>query len=184
MHGWLVKARPVQVLAILVICGLIAGCDERTQVIYSPPAQENPSHPPAVQIFMPDNGANFHAHADIHMIALATPYGTSLGPDEDAARSFADTSKWNLKQNQANTVTVDFLAGTNCLGSRTSGMVSASVRSQYGEATPMIARLVGYPAVELIWSNVPAGTYILTARGTNRNGLATLSPPVSITVAP
>jgi hypothetical protein len=87
-------------------------------------------------------------------------------------------------QDPVNTVSVEFLAGTNSLGSRTSGVVSASMRSQHGEATPMIVSLVGYPAVELIWSNAPAGTYTLTARAINKNGLATISTPVSITVLP
>lgn len=183
-----VRLPQVLALAIVVICfcglGVVAGCDGKTGRIYSPPIEGNPAHPPAVLIFAPGNGAIFHAHADIHLLALATPYGTSLGPDEDAARRFADTAKWNLRQDPVNTVSVEFLAGTNSLGSRISGMVSAGVRSQPGEATPMIVTPVGYPAVELIWSNAPAGTYTLTARATNKTGLVTVSAPASITVAP
>jgi hypothetical protein len=173
-----------QVLAILVVGGLVVGCDGNGGRIYSPPAQGNPAHPPAVLIFAPADGAKFHAHSNIRLLVLATPYGTSLGPDEDAATRFADTSKWNLMQGQADSVSVEFLVGTNKLGSGTSGLVSAGMRSQHGEATPMIMFMVGYPAVELIWSNAPAGSYTLTARATNKNGLATISTAVSITVLP
>ena len=126
MQRCLERARLPQVLAILVLCGLVVGCDGSAGRIYSPPAQGNPSHPPAVLIFAPSNGAKFHAHADIRLLVLATPCGTSLGPDEDAAQRFADTAKWNLMQDPVNTVSVEFLAGTNSLGSRTSGVVSAT----------------------------------------------------------
>ncbi|MGD0812250.1 MAG: hypothetical protein ABSA83_01490 [Verrucomicrobiota bacterium] len=171
-------------MAILVLCALAVGCDGSAGRIYSPPAQGNPAHPPAVLIFAPGHGAKFHACADIRLLVLATPYGTSLGPVEDAGQRFADTAKWNLMQDPVNTVSVEFLAGTNSLGFRTSGVVSARVRSKHGEATPMIATLVGYPAVELIWSNAPVGSHTLVARAINKNGLTTISTPVSITVLP
>ncbi len=178
------KARLSQVLAILVLCGLVVGCDGSAGRIYSPPVLGNPAHPPAVLIFAPDNGAKFHAHADIHLLSLATPYGTSLGPDEDAAKRYADTSKWHFLQDPVNPVSVEFLAGTNSLGSRTSGMVSAGMRSQHGEAVPFVMQMVGYPAVDLIWRNVPAGNYTLTARATNKNGRSAVSTPVNISVLP
>jgi hypothetical protein len=172
------------VLVILVFWGLIAGCDGKAGSLYSPPAFGAPAHPPAVRIILPADGAKFHAHADIRLLALATPNGTDLGPDEDATKHYADPNKWNFMQNTGDKVSVEFLAGTNRLGLQTSGMVSAGMRSQHGEAVPMIVVMVGYPAVELIWRNVPAGSYTLTANATNEKGMATVSTPVNITVLP
>jgi hypothetical protein len=168
----------------LVLCGLAAGCGTKARALYSPPLFGDPTHPPAVRIIEPSNGATFQAHADIHLLALATPNGTDLGPDEDAARHYADPDKWNFIQDPEHSFTVEFLAGTNDLGSQASGMVSASMRSQHGEAVPMIAGLVGYPAVAWVWHDAPAGSYTLTANATNEKGLTTVSPPVKITILP
>jgi hypothetical protein len=178
------QGRRPHVLAILVACGLITGCDDKAGQLYSPPMRGDPAQPPAVRIIVPAEGAKFHAHKDIRLLALATPYGTSLGPDGEAAKHYADANKWNFMQDPRDTVSVEFLAGTNRLGSRASGMVSASMRSRHGEAVPMIVGLVGYPAVELIWRNAPAGSYTLTAQATNEKGLATASRPVTITILP
>ncbi len=178
------KGRRPHVLAILVACGLITGCDDKAGQLYSPAEFGDRAHPPAVRIIVPADGAKFHTHTDIRLLALATPYGTSLGPDDEAAKRYADANKWNFMQDPRDTVSVEFLAGTNSLGARTSGMVSASMRSQHGEAVPMIAAMVGYPAVELIWRNASAGSYTLTAHATNEKGLATASTPVTITVLP
>jgi hypothetical protein len=171
-------------LAMLVLCGWITGCDGGGETLYSPPKFGDPAHPPAVRIMVPAAGEKFHAHADIRLLALATPNGTDLGPDEDATRHYADRTKWNFMQDPRDTVSVEFLAGTNHLGLQTSGMVSAGMRSQHGEAVPMIMCLVGYPAVELTWRDVPAGSYTLTANATNEKGVATVSAPVNITVLP
>ncbi len=178
------QGRRPHVLAILVAGGLITGCDDKAGQLYSPPMRGDPAQPPAVRIIVPAEGAKFHAHKDIRLLALATPYGTSLGPDGEAAKHYADANKWNFMQDPRDTVSVEFLAGTNSLGSRTSGMVSASMRSRHGEAVPMIVGLVGYPAVELIWRNASAGSYTMTAHATNEKGLATASTPVTITVLP
>ena len=172
------------VLAILLLCGLAAGCDSKAGTLYSPPEFGDPAHPPAVRLIVPAGGAKFHAHADIRLVAIATPNGTDLGSDQDAARRYADANKWNFMQDPQHTFLIEFLAGTNSLGVQTSSMVSASMRSRHGEAVPMIVGLVGYPAVELIWRNVPAGNYALTAKATNEKRLATVSTPVHITVLP
>jgi hypothetical protein len=174
-------------LAMLMICGWAAGCDGRQETIYSPPAfaPGNDAHPPAVRIIMPANGATFHAHADIRLMALATPQGTDLGPEEnEAVKRFADPDKYFLRQSPEDGVSVKFLAGTNSLGSQSSGMVSAGIKPKPGQATPMFMVVVGYPAVEIIWKDVPAGSYTLTADATNAKGLATVSTPVNITVLP
>jgi hypothetical protein len=171
-------------LAVLLLCGLAAGCDSRAGTLYSPPEFGDPAHPPAVRLIVPANGAKFHAHADIRLVAIATPNGTDLGPDKDTVRRYADPNKWNFIQDPQHTFLIEFFAGTNRLGVQTSGMVSASMRSRRGEAVPMIVMLVGYPAVELFWRNAPAGNYALTAKATNEKRLAAVSTPVQITILP
>jgi hypothetical protein len=174
-------------VAMLVLCGLVAGCNGKAGTIYSPPAfgLGNLAHSPAVRIIVPADGAKFHAHTDIRLLALVTPHGTDLGPEEnEAIKRFTDPSKWTLTQSPEDTVSVEFRAGTNHLGSQTSGMISARVRSKPGQFEPMVMICVGYPAVEIIWHNAPAGSYTLTANATNAKGLTTVSTPVNITILP
>jgi hypothetical protein len=171
--------------AILVICGFLAGCSGRSGTIYSPPARGFLPSAPAVRIILPKDGATFHAHADIRLLALATPHGTDLGPEDPADLPFPVRSdQWEFVQSPEDAYTVEFFSGTNNLGSQTGGLVSARMKSRPGQATPMIMPVIGYPAVELIWHDASAGHYTLTARATNQKGQATVSAPVNITVQP
>jgi hypothetical protein len=169
-------------LVIFVLGVLVAGCG-RERTIYSPPNLGNPANPPAVKIIVPVEGQTFHAHADIRLLALATPNGTDLGPI-DISKLYSDPNRWDLRPEQEHGYSVEFLAGTNGLGVQTGGMMTARVRSHPGQATPMIVGLVGYPAVELVWHDAAAGSYALTARVTNASGRVTVSAPVNITVKP
>jgi hypothetical protein len=62
--------------------------------------------------------------------------------------------------------TVEFFAGTNSLGIRTNNPLSS------GPMNPFC----------LVWSNVPPGAFVLTAKATDNTGLITISPPVRIYV--
>ena len=62
--------------------------------------------------------------------------------------------------------TVEFFAGTNSLGIRTNNPMSA------GPQNPFC----------LVWSNVPPGDYVLTAKATDNGGASTVSDPVNISV--
>jgi len=138
-----------------------------------------------VRIILPAEGATFRVHADIRLRALATPHGTDLGPEDPADMPFPVRSdKWELVQSPEDAYVVEFFAGTNGLGSQTGGLVSARMKSRPGQATPMIMSVIGYPAVEVIWHDAPAGHYTLTAKATNQRGQATVSAPVNITVQP
>jgi hypothetical protein len=182
------RKRLARALTFIVLYGLMAGCGNKTGQSYSPPEMSDPghpvnrTHPPAVRLILPANGAKYHAPADVRLLARATPHGTSLEPNEWTQR-YADPDRWNFHQG-AREISVEFFAGTNRLGSRPSGVVEANMRSLHGEAVPLIVTPVGYPEVELVWSNVPAGRYTLTANATNEEGLATVSSPVNVTVLP
>ena len=181
------QACPPVMIAMLVLCGLVAGCNGKAGTIYSPPAfgLGNTALPPAVRIIVPANGATFHAHEDIRLLALATPHGTNLGPEDPADLPFAVRSdKWELVQDSEDAYSVEFFAGTNRLGAKSAGLVSARVKPKLHEATPFIMPVIGYPAVEVVWHDAPAGHYTLTAKATNEKGLATTSIPVNITVRP
>ncbi len=171
--------------AILAFCGLLAGCSGRAGTIYSPPARAFLTSAPAVRIILPADGAAFRAHADIRLLALATPHGTDLGPEDPADLPFPVRSdKWEFVQDPEDAYSVEFFAGTNSLGSHAGGLVSARMKSRPGQATPFIMPVIGYPAVDVIWHDAPAGHYTLTARATNQKGQATVSAPVNITVQP
>jgi len=188
------QVRPVKlclphVLAVLGLCGWVVGCDGQSGRIFSPPEfldpehQVDASHPPAVRIVEPADGAKFPAHSDIRLLALATPHGTRLEPDAHT-KSYAETNKWNFGRIEKTEVVVEFLAGTNSLGAEGTGLIFAGMRSRHGEAVPFVMSPVGYPVVEWIWRNAPAGRYTLTAHATNQTGLATVSAPVTVTVLP
>ena len=175
----------LDVLAILLLCIFVAGCDGRAGTLYSPPEFGDAEHPPAVRIIAPDDGTTFHARADIRLLALATPHGTDLGPDKDMDKMIAARpDEWELVQSPEDAYSVEFFAGTNSLGARSAGLVSARVKSRPGQATPMIMVVIGYPVVALIWRSAPAGSYTLTAKATNEKRLTTVSTPVHITVLP
>jgi hypothetical protein len=180
---WKLK-RHLAVVAMFLLCGLAAGCSGKERTIFSPPAGVGPAQAPAVRIIVPADGTTFHAHADIRLLALATPHGTALGPDDDLSKEFGDSAKWDLVQDRGDTYSVEFLAGTNSLGLQTGGEVSAREKPKPGQAEFMHMVLVGYPVVEWVWHDAPAGTYALTARVTNQAGAATASAPVKITVLP
>ena len=162
----------------------IAGWKGRAQTVYSPPGRAFLTNAPAVRLILPAEGAVFPAHTSIRLQALATPHGTHLEPEQKGAGELiaSHPNDWESVQSPEDTYTVEFFAGTNRLGSQVAGEVSARARQRRGYATPMVMLLLGYPAVEVTWSNVPAGTYVLTAKVTNQNGLATVSAPVKITV--
>ncbi len=63
--------------------------------------------------------------------------------------------------------TVEFFEGTNSLGVTTNNPFSAGPRNPFC----------------LVWSNVPPGNYVLTAKATDDAGASTISPPVNIKVA-
>jgi hypothetical protein len=185
MQSFRRQARLPFLPAILALFGLLAGCSGRSGTIYSPPARGFLTGAPAVRIILPKDGTNFRAHADIRLLALATPHGTDLGPEDPADLPFPVTSdKWELVQDSEDAYSVEFFAGTNSLGSQTGGLVSARMKSRPGQAMPLIMPVIGFPAVEVIWHDAPAGHYTLTARGINQNGQATVSAPVNITVLP
>jgi hypothetical protein len=62
--------------------------------------------------------------------------------------------------------TVEFFSGTNSLGVKTNNPISV------GPMNPFC----------LLWSNVPPGNYVLTAKATDNGGASTVSLPVNITV--
>jgi hypothetical protein len=62
--------------------------------------------------------------------------------------------------------TVEFFAGTNGLGVTTNNPLSMSPVNPF----------------QLIWSNAPPGSYLLTARATDDDGATTISPAIRITV--
>jgi len=171
--------------AVLVFAGGLAGCHGKPETVYSPPGFGLSTNAPAVKIILPADGATFHAHADIRLVALATPHGSSLVPTTPARKAVPGGNEtWEFVQGDRDGYSVEFLADTNSLGTLGAGLVSARVKPEPGKFAPMIMPVVGYPSVDLVWHDVPAGHYALTARALNQNGEATVSPPVNITVLP
>jgi hypothetical protein len=71
---------------------------------------------------------------------------------------------------------VEFFAGTTSLGIVSNGVIIDPLPS--GVPPP------GTRAYLLMWSNAPAGQFLLTAKATDNNGASTVSAPVAITVNP
>jgi hypothetical protein len=65
-------------------------------------------------------------------------------------------------------LTVEFFEGKNSLG--------------FGTFVPTLCPAPECPYYALIWSNAPAGNYVITAKGTDRGGASSVSDPAYITV--
>jgi hypothetical protein len=80
-------------------------------------------------------------------------------------------------------VTVDFYVATNKVGSAKSvwhgAIFPPNVR---GQAQYMHVVAAGFDPAEVVWKNVAAGNYAVTARAHSNNGLSCVSAPVSIVV--
>jgi hypothetical protein len=172
-------------LGMVAFAGSLAGCHGQPETIYSPPGFGLSTNAPAVKIIVPADGATFHAHGYIRLLALATPHGSALEPTTPAGKAVPGGNEtWEFVQSDWDGYSVEFLADTNSLGTKGAGLVSARVKPEPGKVAPMIMPVVGYPAVDMVWHDVPAGHYSLTARVINQQGLATGSAPVNITVLP
>lgn len=111
--------------------------------------------PPTVGIVLPTNGAVFTAPANIQILAKASDPGGFVR-------------------------TVEFFAGTKSLGIVTNNpIVLEPLAPTAGNGSTV------YPInlFSLLWSNVLAGSYTLTAVATDNGGVMATSAPVNITVS-
>ena len=138
------------------------GCERQPQT-KSPSAVNQQESSLNVWVVAPDNGSTYPAPAVVYILA-----GVGLAGGAKAG----------------DTVTVDFFANTNRLGSRQSvwhNGIKPDPSSRHFQ--PMIMSAAGFGGVELCWSNVPAGSYALTARASGWHGLSAVSESVNITIS-
>jgi hypothetical protein len=150
---------PAPLLWILSLLCLLALIGWRRQ----PAAGRGPTGPLTVSVEWPQNGATYQAPATVRLLARVDAVGDAKGDE----------------------AVVDFFANTNKLGSRTA-FWHEGIRPDptSRKAQPMIMANPGFGGVSLDWSNVPAGSYTLTARASGWHGLSATSAPVNITVLP
>jgi len=132
------------------------------------------NRPPVVNIVSPPNGAVFEAGLDLPIVARA------FDPDDKVR-------------------TVEFFAGTNSLGIvtnrprilRTAVLtadkdlsldVDPILYPDLEESSQLDAVRIPGNLFSLVWSNVPAGHYVLTAVATDSFGASTRSAPIEIKV--
>ena len=72
--------------------------------------------------------------------------------------------------------TVEFFAGTNSLGLATNNLLVMTPNAAPGSTLPL-------SPFSLVWTNVPRGEYVLTARATDNEGAVRVSVPMRIRVA-
>ena len=153
--------KPARWIWRLQLVWLLAG-SAIAQPAPAPPINNSPTNPPTARIFAPDDGAAFPAATDIRILANATPHGAPQAPDPVVMEIFADTNR---------------------LGVMTNFMQSGPLppRNANGPARPFVTT-PGVLLNNFVWSNAPAGDYILTVKATNTNGLSVVSEPVHISV--
>jgi hypothetical protein len=128
-----------------------------------PPAEGNSTNGLAVRLWLPKTAEPLHAPATVHIFARIT--STAPGHPGDKAQ-------------------VDFFASANPIGSEESFWRKGMKPDPYSHLPqPMIVSLPGFSPATLVWSNVPAGTFTLTARA-RTGGVTAESPPVSVTILP
>ncbi len=132
-------------------CYLVSAPGEATVFISDRAVATN--RPPTVQLNHPQPGQVFVAPATIPLQAYA----------QDAEDGYGSGTDGHL-----NSLTVEFFAGTNRIGT--------------GVFVPTLCPAPYCPFFAFTWSNVPPGNYTLTARATDSAGATTVSAPVTITV--
>jgi hypothetical protein len=153
----------VKIVNALVLFCLIAVGSGFAQPAGSP-ANGGLTDPLAVQIWPRLGREVFRAPANISIGAYVTPRAPAHAGE---------------------VVNVEFFANANSLGSRQS-VWHAAIRphASPGQTMPMFIMAPGFYLAQLVWSNAPAGSYVLTARATGATGLSAVSPPVNLTVLP
>lgn len=113
-----------------------------------------------------DDETNFFTPCDIHISA-----GVNVKPQAHEGES----------------VTIEFFANTNRLGSQKSDWLpelNPSAHARPGQAVPMFIRPAQFPGVEFVWKNPPPGHYTLTAKATFGKNPPAISRPIVIDVFP
>jgi hypothetical protein len=81
-------------------------------------------------------------------------------------------------------MTVDFFANTNRLGSRKYAWQDKIEPDPHSlKPQPMIIVAAGFYGGDIVWSNAPAGSYALTARACGWHGHSDVSVPINITIS-
>jgi len=132
----------------------------------APPATGDSTNQLSVTLWLPRAAKPLHAPATIHLFA----HVTSQMPEQ----------KGDVAQ-------VDFFADAKRLGSGTAFWHEGFRPDPHSNRPqPMIVSLPGFSLATMVWTNVPAGTRVLTARASvsANGGVTAFSPPVNITVQP
>jgi hypothetical protein len=153
----------VKAFCISILLCLMAAAAGFAQTA-APPAADGSTNQLSVSLWLPRTAEAPHAPAAIHMYA----YVASSAPAQ-----------------KGDVVRIDFYAGTNLLGSN-EAVWHAGIRPDphSNKPQPMIVSLPGFSPASMVWSNVPAGTYALTARASEAGGATAVSPPANLTVQP
>ncbi|MGA2248529.1 MAG: hypothetical protein ABSH48_26485 [Verrucomicrobiota bacterium] len=146
------------------VCMFIAiGCERQPQTT-GPPVGNKQESSLKVWIIAPDNGSTYRAPAVVYILA-----GVDLA--------------WGAKA--GDTVTVEFFANKTRLGSRqTVWHKGIKPDPSSRKFQPMIMSGAGFGGVELCWSNVPAGSYALSAKASGLRGLSAVSENINIAISP
>jgi hypothetical protein len=132
------------------------------------------NRPPVVNIISPPNGAVFEAGLDLPIVARA------FDPDDKVrtVEFFAGTNSLGIVTNHPSIVRTSLLTADKDL----SVDIDPSVYPDLEESSRLDAIRIPGNLFTLIWSNVPAGHFELTAVATDSFGASTRSAPVEIKV--
>jgi hypothetical protein len=142
----------------------VAADGGQTNAIRSDPTETGSTNQPfSVALWYPRAAEPFHAPATITLLA-SVRVPSPRQPGEP--------------------IRIDFFANGNPIGAG-QAIWHAGIQPdpQSRRAQPMIVRLPGYSPAPLVWSNIPAGRYTLSARATAANGTTVISPSAQVTVA-
>jgi len=152
----------VRALFILALIGLVMGRSSHAQTSASP-ATDGSTNQLSVRLWLPRNSVGLHAPATIRIFAWVT--------------SSASAQKGDV-------LPVDFFADAKPIGSG-KAVWHEGIRPDphSNRPQPMIVSLPGFSPASMVWSNVPAGNFVLTAQA-SAHGVTAMSAPASVTVLP
>ena len=159
------KPQTVKIFCVLILLGLGSMGSSFAQT-NPPPATGDSTNLLSVTLWLPRAAEPVHAPATIHLFARVTS---------------------QLSEQKGDAAQVDFFADAKRLGSGTAFWHEGFRPDPHSNRPqPMIVSLPGFSLATMVWTNVPAGTYVLTARAavSGGGGTTAVSPPVNITVQP
>ena len=153
----------VRVFCALILFWLVSAGSGFAQ-INTPPTEGSSTNQLSVELWLPHTNEPIHAPATIRLFGRVASH---------------------LPAQKGDVASVDFFANAKLVGSGNAFWHEGMRPDMHSNRPqPMIVSLPGFSIASMVWTNIPAGAYVLTARVSVADGVTAVSPVLNITVQP